>query len=163
MTIRAALLDDVDTIKHIAVATDMFGADEAGFFDDMVGGALGGTLDDHHWLVHVDDDGHVDGVAYYAPEPFSDRMWNLYFIAVTPNRQGAGIGGVLLSRVEADLRGRGADVAQVLVVETSSTDRYARTREFYPRHGYVEEARIRRFYGPTDDKVVFWKSLTTQP
>jgi hypothetical protein len=27
-------------------------------------------------------------------------------------------------------------------------------------HGYVGEARIRRFYGPEDDKVVFWKHLT---
>ena len=26
------------------------------------------------------------GAACHAPEPFSDRMWNLYFISVTPAR-----------------------------------------------------------------------------
>jgi hypothetical protein len=52
-----------------------------------------------------------------------------------------------------------SDAAQVLIVETSSTDQYALTRKFYPKQGYLEEARIRRFYGPDDDKVVYWKLL----
>ena len=58
------------------------------------------------------------------------------------------------------LRGLGPETAQVLLVETSSTGQFARTRELYPQRGFVEEARIRRYYGPGDDKVVFWKSLT---
>jgi ribosomal protein S18 acetylase RimI-like enzyme len=87
-------------------------------------------------------------------------MWNLYFIAVHPSQQGNGIGGTLTNHVERHLQQAGPDTAQVLIVETSSTDQYARTREFYPKQGYVEEARIRRFYGPDDDKVVYWKPLT---
>ena len=101
------------------------------------------------------------GAAYYAPETFSDRVWNLYFISVTPGRQGGGIGGALLNHVDNELRQRGPSNAQVLIVETSSTNQYTRTRKFYPKYGFVEEARIRRFYGPNDHKVVFWKSLTT--
>jgi len=127
----------------------------------MVAGALNGTLKDHHWLVHDDSFGAVIGAAYYASEPFSGRMWNLYFISVSPDRQGAGIGGALIGRVEAQLRERGPDAAQVLIVKTSSTDQYARTRTFYPKRGFVEEARVRRFYGPDDNNVVFWKSLTS--
>jgi len=60
---------------------------------------------------------------------------------------------------EEQLRRSGEDVARVLIVEASSTDQYARTRTFYRKLGYHEEARIRQFYGPSDDKVVFWKSL----
>ena len=159
--IRPATIDDVEAIKVIAVETDMFSPEDVGFVDEMLGSALDGALEDHCWLVHEDSAGAVIGAAYYAPEPFSDRMWNLYFISVTPDRQGHGIGGALIGRVEAQLRERGPDAAQVLIVETSSTDQYARTREFYPKRGFVEEARIRRFYGPDDDKVVFWKSLTS--
>ena len=33
------------------------------------------------------------------------------------------------------------------------------TRAFYRRNGYDEEARIRDFYGPGEDKIVFWKAL----
>lgn len=42
----------------------------------------------------------------------------------------------------------------------SSTDQYASTRAVYEHLGFGEEARVRRFYGPDDHKVVFWKSLT---
>ena len=151
---------DIDTIKSIAIETEMFGVDDTGFVDDTVAGILDGTLHDHRFVVHEAENGAVVGAAYYAPEPFSDRMWNLYFIAVSPFQQGRGIGGALLDHVERELRQAGPDVAQVLIVETSSTDQYARTRQFYPKQGYVEEGRIRRFYGPDDDKVVYWKLIT---
>ncbi len=86
-------------------------------------------------------------------------MWNLYFIAVDPVVQGQGIGRGLMRHVEDTLRGLGPTVARTLVVETSSTAQYAGTRAFYRRIGYDEEARIRQFYGPEDDKAVFWRSL----
>ena len=157
MQIRPATSADIKTIKAIAVETNMFGPDDTGFVDGTV--LADRSLAAHHWLVSEAADGTVLGAAYYAPEPFADRMWNLYFIAVSPIRQGSGIGGALIQRLESDLLERGPDHAQVLIVETSSTDQYALTRQFYPKHGFVEEARIRRFYGPDDDKVVFWKLL----
>ncbi len=158
--IRPATVHDIEAIKTLAVDVDMFSSDEVGFVGETVGGSLDGSLDGHRWLVYEDSAGEVVGAAYYAPEPFSDRMWNLYFIAAKPGRQSGGIGSDLIGRVEADLVERGPDIAQVLIVETSSTVQYGRTRAFYPRCGFVEEARIRRFYGPADHKVVFWKSLT---
>lgn len=156
--IRTATAADIDTIKQIAVDTNMFGPDDVGFFDEMITGFLDGTMDNHHWLV-VEHESSVIAAAYYAPEPFSDRMWNLYFISVAPHHQGHGTGGRILDHVEQQLRTSGSDSARVLIVETSSTDQYARTRDFYRQHDYDEEARIRQFYGPDDHKVVFWKSL----
>ncbi len=151
---------DIPAIQTIAIETEMFDVDGAVFVGDVVAGILDGSLHDHHFVVSEAEDGTVTGAAYFAPEPFSDRMWNLYFIAVHPSRQGNGIGGALLDHVEHHLQEAGHETAQVLIVETSSTDQYARTREFYPKQGYVEEARIRRFYGPDDHKVVYWKLLT---
>ena len=159
MGIRPARSTDIKMIKAIAVETHMFGPDDTGFVDETVAGVIDGSLEDHHWLVSESDDATVNGAAYYAPEPFADRMWNLYFIAVSPTWQGSGIGGLLVQRLESNLLQRGPEHAQSLIVETSSTDQYARTREFYPKQGFVEEARIRQFYGPDDDKVVFWKLL----
>lgn len=157
-TIRPATTDDLTRIKEIAAAAEMFSADEAEFLDDMVHGAVDGTLEGHRWLV-VEVDGEVAAAAQYAPEPFADRMWNLYFIAVDPVRQGSGIGTLVMAHVEADLRQRGDAHARTLIVETSSTEQYERTRHFYAGLGYDEEARIREFYGPADHKVVFWKRL----
>ena len=41
--------------------------------------------------------------------------------------------------------------------ETSSTDKYAPTRQFYERAGFKEVARIADFYRPGDGKVVYEK------
>lgn len=159
-TIRPAAPDDVGAVKRIAVEAGLFGEDDVAFFDEMLAGSFDGSMTDHHWLV-VEAGGTIVAAAYYAPEPFADRMWNLYFIAVDPAHHGHGVGGDLLAHVERSLRDRGDGTARVLIVETSSTDQYARTRDFYRAHGFDEEARIRQFYGPDDDKIVFWKSLTS--
>ncbi len=158
-TIRPVMLADLQRIKEIAVAAKMFTADETEFFDDMVAGFVDGSLHGHHWLVVEEASGAIVAAAQFAPEPFADRMWNLYFIAVEPGRQGEGIGTLVMEHVESELRQRGESEARTLVVETSSTDQYARARTFYSGLGYDQEARIREFYGPGDHKIVFWKSL----
>jgi hypothetical protein len=44
-----------------------------------------------------------------------------------------------------------------LVVETSSRSDYAPTRGFYGRRGYTEAARVREFYAPGDDRIIYTK------
>jgi RimJ/RimL family protein N-acetyltransferase len=48
---------------------------------------------------------------------------------------------------------------RILLVETSGLPEFERTRAFYAKHGYEEEARIREFYRAGEDKVVFRKAL----
>ncbi|KAG1649989.1 Adenosine deaminase 1 [Nymphon striatum] len=138
---RAALAADVERIKEIAVAAEMFSVDEVSFFDDMLAGFFDGSLEGHRWLVIDDGHGQVLAAANYAPEPFSDRMWNLYFIAVDPEHQGAGLGSTLMAHAESELRAKGPEQARVLIVETSSTDQFARTRDFYAKIGSVTTKR----------------------
>ena len=156
--IRVAGSADLERIKEIAVAAGMFSDEEVVFFDEMFAGALDGSLEGHQWIVAEVETGII-GAAQFAPEPFADRMWNLYFLAVDPSAHGRGIGTALMGHVEAELGSRGEGVARTLIVETSSTDEYAGARSFYAGLGYGEEATIREFYGPEDHKVVFWKQL----
>jgi GNAT superfamily N-acetyltransferase len=92
----------------------------------------------------------------HGPTPGTDRTYDLYWIAVDPALQGAGGGTVLLAEVERMLATEGA---RMLVVETSSRPEYLATRGFYSRRGYVEAARVRAFYAPGDDRVIFTKRL----
>lgn len=138
----------------------MFAPDELDDFTQMFRGAVNGDLPGHQWLVAATREGGITAAAYVAPEPFADRVWNLYFIAVRPAEHGRGTGTDLLAYVESTLRDAGEATARVLIVETSSTDQYAATRAFYVARGFDEEARIREFYGPGDDKVVFWKKVS---
>jgi ribosomal protein S18 acetylase RimI-like enzyme len=157
--IRAVVSADGKAVNAIAIETGLFTADDIGGFKETLQGFLDGSLSDHRWIVLEDEANAIVGAAYYAPEPFSDRMWNLYFIGVRPARHGAGVGTALVAHVEATLRGAGEEIARTLIVETSSLERFGGTRAFYERRGFIEEARIREFYGPGEDKIVFWKSL----
>lgn len=94
------------------------------------------------------------GYACYGPTPDTDRTYDLYWIAVDPVVQGTGGGTRLMTEVERRLEGLNA---RMLVVETSSRPEYAPTRAFYERRGYAEAARIREFYAPGDDRVIFTK------
>lgn len=107
----------------------------------------------HFWLA---DDGGLVSVAYCAPEVVTTGTWNLLFIAVRPDRQGEGRGTALLRHVEQTLAERGACV---LLVETSGTSAFERTRAFYHKHGLYEHGRVQAFYGKGDDKVTYRKVL----
>ncbi len=157
--VRPANTRDVAAIHGLAVDNGMFPPDDMAGFDDMLRGYLDGSLDQHRWIVADDAVGRLAGSAYYAPEPFADRVWNLYFLAVHPDRHRAGLGTTLVRHVEQTSRTAGEQVARVLIVETSSSDDYEGARRLYEREGFDREARVREFYGPGDDKVVFWKSL----
>ncbi len=154
--IRLATQADVAAVRAIS--------DETGLSDDSQAGSMLELMDkDHTWIVLESQTGDVIGAAYFGPESHSDRVWNLYFLAVAREHQRGGLGSALVDYVEADLRRRGDDVAKLLLIETSSVDTFAPARAFYRKQGFVEEARIREYYGPGDDKVVFWKLLDAEP
>jgi len=94
------------------------------------------------------------GYACWGPTPATDRTWDLYWIAVDTALQGAGIGTILLQEVERRLVGQHA---RMLIAETSSRSDYSATRGFYQGLGYREAARVRDFYAPGDDRIIFVK------
>ncbi len=159
MAVRAAVAADAEQIRALAIDNGMFAPDEMDDFDDGLNGYLSGSLPGHAWLVASGVGGGIDAAAYYAPEPFGDRVWNLYFLAVSPRHHGQGAGSSLVKHIETSLRAEGAATARVLIVETSSSDAYEGARAFYASRGFDREAVIREFYGPGENKVVFWMSL----
>lgn len=158
--LRSATPTDRSALRRLALVTGMFAEDEMTGFDEQLADHLGEHDTDHRWVVATGG-ADVVGAAYYSPEPFGDRVWNLWFLAVDPASHRRGVGAALVRHVVGALRDSGASTARVLLVETSSTEAYAPARSFYRSLGFDEEARIREFYGPGDDKVVFW--LHTAP
>ena len=47
--------------------------------------------------------------------------------------------------------------------QTSGVPGFAGQRAFYSRLGFIREARIRDFYEPGDDKIVYWKNILAAP
>jgi ribosomal protein S18 acetylase RimI-like enzyme len=153
--IRLTTPDDTTALIALAAASGLFDPNQT---DD-----LAQMLDKHFkdrnetqdiWL--TDYDNEPVGIAYIAPERMTEGTWNLYLIAVHPDRQKQGRGKALLLHVEQMLMERGE---RILLVETAGTDDFEYVREFYRQNGYEQEARIREFYTAGIDKIVFRKAL----
>jgi len=86
----------------------------------------------------------------------ADRAFDLTMIAVRPDLQGEGRGAGLMRHVEQDLRDQGQ---RMLVVRTSGTARYDRTRAFYRGLGYTEHVRVPDYWTDGDDLVLSTKRL----
>lgn len=154
--IQSVRPDQQPAIRAIAEAIGLFSAEELEELSGMLAAALAGELGEgHRWITYVDN--APVGVAYYAPEAYANGVWNLYFIAVHPDRQGQGIGSQLIQYVEQELSKQGE---RLLLVETSGLPSFSKTRAFYRKQGYEEEARIREFYNPGEDKIIFRKALS---
>jgi ribosomal protein S18 acetylase RimI-like enzyme len=153
--IRPTTPEDIAAILALAVSAGLFPSDATDEVAAVLTKSLAGENGpDHLWL--TDDDGGPIGVAYYAPERLTEGTWNLYMLAVHPDHQRQGRGAELVRYVEQALKARGA---RLLLIETSGTGSFDRTRAFYRALGYDEEARIRDYYNAGDDKVVFRKTL----
>ena len=152
MTIRDTKQEDIPDLKRVLDETGLFPSE---MLPELLSGFLSEDGGNDIWLT-CDSDGDAIGFCYAAPEPLAEGTWNMLAIAVLPGVQGEGSGAALVAELELRLRGLGH---RVLIADTSGTAEYQRTREFYRKNGYSEEARLRDFWGPGDDKVVFWKSL----
>ncbi len=152
MKIRPTELKDIPALQTVLDGTELFPSD---MLPDMVSGFLSDDGSADVWLT-AEAGGEPVGFCFASPEELADGTWNMLAIAVLPEKQGSGAGGALVAALESLLRKQGH---RVLIADTSGADDFARTREFYRKNDYAEEARIRDFWAAGDDKVVFWKSL----
>lgn len=156
--IRPAWPEDIPALMALAKAIGLFPPDALELLHQMLTDSLAAGSDtESFWL--TDDEGGPVGMAYCEPERMTDRTWNLQLIAIHPKYQGQGRGTQLLRHVEQALTARGK---RMLLVETSGTPEFERTRAFYEKCGYEAAARIRDFYTTNDDKVVFRKLLSAE-
>jgi len=140
----------------VAEASGLFSPGELAEIEAILSGYFAGARGGGDFWLTARADETLAGIAYCAPETLTSGTWNLQLIAVDPVHQGRGLGTLLVDAVETSLRERGE---RLLLVETSGVASFEPTRRFYRKCGYHEEARIRDFYEPGADKIVFRKAL----
>ena len=99
-------------------------------------------------------DGRLVGWICWGPTPCTVGTYDMYWVAVDPSVQGAGVGSLLVAEMEKRLAGE----ARLIVVETGGRREYGPTRAFYMKRGYRIAARVPDFYAPGDDQVIFVKT-----
>ncbi len=155
MQIRELERNDVEPLRSILEATNVFREEEIEVAVELMEATLGKSEDYFHRTI-VDDSGIVQGYYCIGPTPMTKSTFDLYWIAVNPAFHGKGVGYQLLNDCESLIRSMNGTL---IVLETSSLPKYEATRKFYLRNSYVEAARIRDYYYTGDDLMIYTKHL----
>ena len=155
MAIRPFVKEDLHPLKEILLATSVFRSEEIEVAIELMEIVIEDPhQEDYVMMTSVDDADVVQGYYCVGPTPMTESSFDLYWMAVKPDRFGSGAARELLEHCESYVRSRGGTK---LIAETSSLASYDRTRAFYRKNGYKEEARIKGYYSVGDDLVIFTK------
>jgi ribosomal protein S18 acetylase RimI-like enzyme len=157
MRIRRLTPPDRGDLERLLTESGTFNADEISVALEVIDDAIAEPGKDYHVLVADDDAGRVLSYICFGPTPMTEAAFDLYWVATHPDARGQGLASRLLQRMEAELSAGGR--SPTVRIETSQLESYGAARVFYERAGYAEVGRIRDFYKPGDDLVIFAKRL----
>lgn len=146
---------DGSQVRDIAARAGVFSQEEVECVSELWEEylSLGPEHCGYNFIVDRDGD-RVLGFACYGPRDLTDRVFDLYWIAVDPDFRRSAVGCRLLTASEEAVCKTGG---RMLIAETSGTPLYEPTRKFYCSMGYTMEATIKDFYTEGDDLAIFVK------
>jgi ribosomal protein S18 acetylase RimI-like enzyme len=149
-----------ERLASLLAATPEFTPEEVDVALELVDCALADpTADDYRFVLREEGD-RVLGYACFGSTPMTQGCFDLYWLVVDRAARQSGVGRQLMDAVENTLRGEGARLVRV---ETAGLPSYESARAFYCKIGYDEAARLRDFYWPGNDLVVYTKYLGLKP
>lgn len=146
---------DPARIRALVAATGFFRPDEIEVAGELAEEALADPAS-YRFIFLRDAAGVAQAYSCFGEICLTEGSYDLYWIVVAPDLQGKGRGRTLLAATEAAIRDAGG---RLLYAETSGTELYAPTREFYRCTGFEQVAIFPDFYRPDDDKLVYGKRL----
>jgi len=151
--------DDRNQVRAIVASTGVFSPTEIEVAVELVDERLAKGSSSGYHFIFAECAGRTLGYACYGPIALTAASYDLYWIAVDKTCQGQKIGQLLLAKSEELIRAAGGGQ---IYIETSNRAHYAPTREFYLRCGYHQEALLKDFYAPGDDKVIYVKKVKSE-
>jgi GNAT superfamily N-acetyltransferase len=124
--------------------------------EEVINSYLGDYVRSGYHILVAEVDSSIIGYICYGPTPLTEGTWDIYWLAVAPDKQSHGIGKALLNFADGNIKEKDG---RLILIETSSKPEYESTRLFYQAQGYEMACRIVDFYAPGDDKLVFQKRL----
>ncbi|HUG38928.1 MAG TPA: N-acetyltransferase [Longimicrobiales bacterium] len=147
---------DRDAVARLVQTVALFSATEKDVAMEVVDSYLENPGKDYFALGAFTQRNGLLGYACYGPTPCTSGTWDLYWIAVSGETRGRGIGTALTEEIERRLV---QQRARLVLIETSSRADYEPTRGFYERRGYEEVARVPDFYAVGDDRVIYARTF----
>lgn len=156
--VRASQWEDREAIYDVLMNSKLFSKVDADCVDEMFVETWGKRLDDednYRWL-SCWHEGSIAGFACYGQESLTQNTWDLYWICLLPEMRGKGAGRALMIEVERQARMANG---RVMVIYTSSTEKYAPARRLYEGAGFVRAAVVPDYYADGDDLNIYWKRI----
>jgi GNAT superfamily N-acetyltransferase len=137
-------------------STPEFKPSEVVVAEEVINSYLRDPRSSGYYALVAELDSAIAGYICYGPAPLTEGTWDIYWMAVSAEKQGKGTGGALLAYAEDRIR---ETQGRLAIIETSSKPEYEKTRRFHLSHGYEVIGRISDFYAPGDDKLILQKRL----
>jgi ribosomal protein S18 acetylase RimI-like enzyme len=156
-TIRAMIAADKPKVLDLLRRTNFFNEEEVDVAEELIDCYLTDCKQNDYDVVIINDEAQTPaGYLCYGPSPLTEGTFDLYWIAISPEQQGRGLGKQLVKWLENKLEEKHG---RVIIIETSSQEKYKATRQFYLNMHYQECVRIADFYKPGDDRIIYAKYL----
>jgi len=149
-------LSDKSAVMQLLRNTPEFKPSEIIVAEEVMDNYLHSPGDSGYYALVATVDSEIMGYTCYGPTPLTDGTWDIYWIAVSQNNQRLGIGRELLSSAEKEVKKAGG---RMILIETSSTINYKKSRQFHISQGYDMVSQIKDFYSVGDDKLIFRKTI----
>lgn len=156
VALRALEPGDRDAVAALIASVELFSAAEKAVAVEVLESYMEHPGQDYHALGAFTQRDVLLGYACYGLTPCTSGTWDLYWIAVSGQARGRGVGTLLMEEIERRLVEKDA---RLLLIETSSRADYAPTRGFYERRGYQVVSNVPDFYAPGDHRVTFARTL----
>ena len=147
---------DPDAIRALVSATGVFSGIEVGWAAEIIETTIKHPTTSGYFALMADGENGLEGFACYGPIEGTDNRFDLYWIAVSPNAQGKGLGRKLLAASVEDARDRGATH---MFIDTSTRNDYAAARSLYKSLGFELMGMLVDFYSDGDSKALFGRKL----
>lgn len=157
---RTPKLNDVEAVRKLVEKSTVFNAEEVDIAGELVAeAALNGEKKSGYSFVFIEEAGTLIGYTCFGPIPLTESSFDLYWIAVDPDRRKEGIAARVLALSEEDIQAKGGTQ---LYAETSSRKVYGPAHAFYKKTGFTLCARQKDFYSQGDDKLTFVKPIDSR-
>jgi len=147
---------DLLMIRKIVESTGFFHSYEVDIAVELVEERLRhGDASGYHFII-AENDSSPGGYVCFGEIACTTGSFDVYWIAVTKEHQGCGLGRALMTLTEARIAASGG---RRIYLETSGRSDYLPTRRFYERCNYDKAAELPDFYAENDSKVIYVKCI----
>jgi len=148
--------EDLKQIPAMASATGFFSPAEIEIAFELAEEKFQKKEDSSYRFLFADKERETLGFSCFGLIPCTLSSYDLYWIVVSPEAQGTGIGTYLIGETERRIASLGGTR---VYVDTSGREQYRTTRAFYESRGYRQAAVLEDFYGPSDAKIIYCKYI----